>query len=56
MKRWSILFVALFLLSINVNAQNPRMPVPAERNAKREVLTNDSIISLVKANFKEKTK
>ncbi len=57
MKRWSILFVALFLLSINVNAQNPRTPVPAERtqNTKREVLTNDSIISLVKANFKEKT-
>ncbi len=54
MKRWSILFIALFLLTINVTAQNPRV-LERTQNTKREVLTNDSIISLIRANFKEKT-
>ena len=64
MKRWafnilalSVAFVALIILSFSATGQNPRTPNTAERsqNSKREILTNDSIISLIKADFKEKT-
>lgn len=51
-----VLLIAFF--SIPARAQTARktapVPPPAEA-AKREVLTNDSIISLVRAQFKEKT-
>lgn len=51
MKRlFSLVFIAS--LSISLCAQTSRNTAPAP---KREVLTNDSIISLVKAGFKEKT-
>jgi ribosomal protein L15 len=59
MKRWSfiILTLSLLILSLSAMAQNPRTPSAVDRaqNSKREILTNDSIISLIKANFKEKT-
>ncbi len=61
MKRWSFIIlalsVALLTLSFGAIAQNPRPPSATDRtqNSKREILTNDSIISLIKANFKEKT-
>ncbi len=50
----SLVFIAS--LSIPLMAQTGRVPVPKPTEApKHEVLTNDSIISLVKAGFKEKT-
>ena len=61
MKRGSFniltLSIALLILSLSAMAQNPQTPSTADRpqNSKREILTNDSIISLIKANFKEKT-
>ncbi len=61
MKRWAFnilaLSVALIILSVSATAQNPRTSNTADRsqNSKREILTNDSIISLIKADFKEKT-
>jgi hypothetical protein len=51
MKRISCL-VFIASLSISLFAQTGRIPASTP---KREVLTNDSIISLVKAGFKEKT-
>ncbi len=57
MKRSSFIFLVLLILSFGVLAQNPRTPSTNDRtqNTRRETLTNDSIISLIKANFKEKT-
>ncbi len=59
MKRFlSTLFVCLTSLNFAVAAQTQRNATPAPKPtqaAKPEVLTNDSIISLVKAGFKEKT-
>ncbi len=52
----SLVFIAS--LSIPLFAQTSRHAAPAQKPAeapKREVLTNDSIISLVRAGFKEKT-
>ncbi len=54
----SLLFVFIAALSISLCAQTSRIAAPAQKPAaapNREVLTNDSIISLVKAGFKEKT-
>ena len=54
----STLFVCLASLPLLVVAQTQRNATPAQKPsqaAKVEVLTNDSIISLVKAGFKEKT-
>jgi hypothetical protein len=59
MKRFiSTLFVCLASLHLAVVAQTSHRTTPAQKPlqpAKVEVLTNDSIISLVKAGFKEKT-
>jgi hypothetical protein len=59
MKRfvWFAILVC-WSVSLTASAQTPRNPAtpqkPPETN-RREVLTNDSVISLVKAQFKEKT-
>ncbi|HEX4949689.1 MAG TPA: hypothetical protein VFZ34_23640 [Blastocatellia bacterium] len=52
----AVLFTITF--SISLTAQTTRKAAPAQQpaeEAKREVLTNESIISLVRAQFKEKT-
>lgn len=59
MKRFtSLLFVFMASLTLSVSAQTSRGTTPAPKQSTpppREILTNDSIINLVKAGFKEKT-